>query len=179
MDPGHCSHWVFGYGSLIFKADFPFAEACPASITGWQRRFWQGSHDHRGTPDAPGRVVTLIPIPDAVCHGLAYRVPDEVFDLLEHREKNGYRRLQVAISLQHGPVVEGTTYYAGADNEAFLGAAPDHRIASHILASQGPSGSNLDYLERLARALRRMGCPDSHVENIFRIAQEQAGSNLE
>lgn len=68
------SIWLFGYGSLIYKVDFPFLEQRPASIDGWVRRFWQGSHDHRGTPEAPGRVVTLIQKSGAVCKGMAYRV---------------------------------------------------------------------------------------------------------
>jgi cation transport regulator ChaC len=79
------THWVFGYGSLIYKVDFPYLQREVASITGWKRRFWQGSHDHRGTPEAPGRVVTLIPARGVVCKGVAYLVEHSVFEHLDHR----------------------------------------------------------------------------------------------
>ena len=81
--------WLFGYGSLIWKADFPFVERREASIQGWSRRFWQGSDDHRGTRASPGRVVTLIEDEGASCKGMAYKVLPDVFAHLDHREKNG------------------------------------------------------------------------------------------
>ena len=94
---GHHSVWLFGYGSLIYKADFPYLQRRPASIANWARRFWQGSHDHRGTPEAPGRVVTIIEQAGTICHGMAYLVTPEVFAHLDHREKNGYLRLAISI----------------------------------------------------------------------------------
>ena len=158
-------HWVFGYGSLIYKVDFPYLDRAVASIRGWERRFWQGSHDHRGTPNAPGRVLTLVPSsPDQVCLGMAYRVEHEVFAHLDHREKNGYERRRITIRLRDsGDHVNGLVYFAGHDNPAWLGPAGIADIAHHIDRSQGPSGSNRDYLLDLARALRELGAVDPHV----------------
>ena len=157
-------YWIFGYGSLIYKVDFSYLQREVASITGWTRRFWQGSHDHRGTPDAPGRVVTLIPARGVVCKGVAYRVEHSVFEHLDYREKNGYRRHSTDILLTNsGKSVQGTLYVAESGNPAFLGPAPVEELASHIAASHGPSGSNRDYLLQLAAALRELGDHDPHV----------------
>ena len=66
--------WVFGYGSLVWRPDFPFQDRL-AFIHGWRRRFWQSSTDHRGTPSAPGRVATLVRGDDAErLWGTAYQL---------------------------------------------------------------------------------------------------------
>lgn len=164
----HDAVWLFGYGSLIFKAGFEYLERRPAHITGWARRFWQGSHDHRGTPEAPGRVVTLIREPGAICQGMAYLVSPEVFGQLDVREKNGYLRLAETLVFADGGEDTGLVYIATPDNPAYLGEALEAGIAAHIAASSGPSGPNREYLLKLARALRRLGYDDAHVFAIER-----------
>jgi cation transport protein ChaC len=168
--------WLFGYGSLIYLVDFPYLESRSASIRGWSRRFWQGSHDHRGTEDNPGRVVTLIEEPGALCGGLAYLIEASVFEQLDVREKNGYLRVAAEMSFDDGTQATGLTYIATPDNEAYLGAASEYDIARHICGAAGPSGPNDEYLLELAAALRKLGLHDQHVfdieSHILQMAQE-------
>lgn len=164
--------WLFGYGSLIYKVDFPYLEQRVAHIEGWARRFWQGSHDHRGTPEAPGRVVTLVESPGEICPGVAYRVSPRTFEYLDHREKNGYLRLFVPMWFSEEESVEGLVYIASADNAAYLGPAPLDEMAAQIARSHGPSGSNADYLLKLAGALSELGAQDAHVSGLAREVEE-------
>ena len=165
--------WLFGYGSLIWKPELPIVEAQPARVDGYVRRFWQGSEDHRGTPEAPGRVVTLVPNPQGHCHGVAYLVSnvdiEQTFAELDHREKNGYTRLSLSLKLgsetvsEHQKTVPGITYIANENNEAYRGPAPIKQIAEDIFHSIGPSGTNIEYLLELAEALRARTINDPHI----------------
>ncbi len=154
--------WVFGYGSLIWKQDFPFLDSRVGHIIGWQRRFWQGSHDHRGTPDHPGRVVTLVAAPGKRCDGRAFLVEPNVFEHLDHREKNGYQRIAVEIVFETGPI-GGVLYRAPEGNPAFLGPASLDDMVEQINRCEGPSGSNREYALQLARSLRGLGVEDRQV----------------
>ena len=168
--------WVFGYGSLIWRPGFPFLESRIARVRGWKRRFWQGSHDHRGVPHAPGRVATLIPDADASCEGVAYFI-DEVqaqktWADLDHREKNGYRREAVRLEFRDGAAADGVLYVAPVGNYAYLGPAPLPEMARHIAGAAGPSGTNIDYLRRLASELRRLEIDDPHVFVLERCVED-------
>ena len=163
--------WIFGYGSLIWKPNFPFLKQTPAILTGWERRFFQASPDHRGTPSDPGRVVTLLPNPHEQCHGMAYLLDpcekDNILEYLDIREQEGYELLTETIQLYSGEFTQALIYIASTNNPHFLGPAPITEIAQHIQRCHGPSGSNLDYFMKLRHALSQFAPADSHIESIY------------
>ena len=173
------SFWLFGYGSLIWKADFAYLERQPAWIFDWIRRFWQGSHDHRGTPQAPGRVVTLVAEPGARCDGMAYRITPAVLAQLDSREKNGYLRELVPIYFAGQDLAVGLIYVATPENAAFLGEAPLAQMAEQIVHAVGPSGSNSEYLLNLDQALQQQGVADEHVATLAAYVQKKSAEKVQ
>eukprot|EP01062_Namystynia_karyoxenos_P041234 TRINITY_DN30038_c0_g1_i1.p2 TRINITY_DN30038_c0_g1~~TRINITY_DN30038_c0_g1_i1.p2 ORF type:complete len:240 (+),score=26.18 TRINITY_DN30038_c0_g1_i1:70-720(+) len=168
---GDGSLWIFGYGSLLWKVTFPAAERAVGRVLGYSRRFYQGSADHRGTPEAPGRVVTMVSEPGAECWGAAYRIaPSDVAHTLaglDVREQGGYSTSACAFHPKGGEQPINVLLYVGTDSNAnWLGPGPEEDIARQIAHSVGPSGPNDEYLFRLCDALREIG-PDAHDDHCF------------
>lgn len=167
--------WIFAYGSLTWRPSFSWAERRPAYVRGWARRFWQGSPDHRGVPEAPGRVVTLVEVDGEICGGCAYRIApeesDHILAELDHRERAGFLRqlLPVFADASHEtPFAEAVTYVADVANPWFLGELSESEIAALVRTRRGPSGPNDEYVLRLADTLAELGIGDEHVEAIAR-----------
>jgi len=180
---------VFGYGSLIFKPPPHVIAQVPGFLKGYVRRFAQESHDHRGTPENPGRVVTLVhkedwdkfsgsdAFPDDdIVWGIAYTIDPvyeaEVRDYLDYREKDGYTLETLDI---HGINDEGVEcviirnafcYIGRNDNPSFIGSEPLGKLAHRIWQSIGPSGPNKDYLFKLAESVRKLS-PHSHDSHLL------------
>ncbi|XP_055637537.1 putative glutathione-specific gamma-glutamylcyclotransferase 2 [Toxorhynchites rutilus septentrionalis] len=175
--------WIFGYGSLVWKADFPFEEKRTGYIKGFLRRFFQNSVDHRGTEEQPGRVVTLIRSqnPESKVWGMGYRIArHDSADVLRHlddREKNGYDRHCVRF-YPHSPSGTQTNdakdiilYVASQENPSFAGQRGNlEEIAKQISTASGASGSNSEYVYKLADAMRQF-YPGEQDEHLFQLEQ--------
>ncbi|KAK3043660.1 hypothetical protein RJ639_000076 [Escallonia herrerae] len=157
--------WVFGYGSLIWKAGFHYDDRLVGFIKGYRRVFYQGSTDHRGTVDYPGRTVTLEPAEGEICGmpiacgkeansmqwGVAYKISqkeDEEIALtyLEVREKQYDKKAYLDFFTE---LTDSTPAISG--------------VMVQIIQAEGPSGPNRDYLFQLEKALLQLGCEDKHV----------------
>lgn len=104
---------------------------------------------------------------------MAYRLSEAsanaTFAALDHREKNGYERLELTATTPDKRQLATVTYVATPDNFAYLGPASIDDISVQIANSVGPSGANTEYLFALADALRELGVDDAHV---FALEQE-------
>ena len=169
----------------------------PGFIKGYVRRFWQGNEDHRGTPERPGRVVTLLPRSEwelkfahldphfettsDICWGMVYKVADDKAEQvrahLDHREKNGFTTISVdvyhhtykaGIRQDEILVSDALLYVARTDNVCFIGPTGTIQdLARHIATTKGPSGLNRDYLFGLAQALRIISPSDDPDTHIY------------
>ncbi len=104
--------WVFGYGSLMWRPGFPFAERRHAHLYGYHRSLCVFSHVHRGTPERPGLVLGLDR--GGRCHGVAFRVlaaeADATIRYLREREQVTavYLERSLPITLSEGGQVQGS-----------------------------------------------------------------------
>ena len=169
--------WIFAYGSLMWRPDFPYAERRAARLDGWRRRFCILSRHYRGGAVHPGLLLGLDR--GGSCAGIAYRVASfdaaSVLAYLRVREQISgvYREARLRIKLLAAP---------GAPNEptfrmavVFL-AEPAHpsfsaplsvSLQARIIASaKGRTGSNLEYLAQTIEALQMLGIRERELERI-------------
>lgn len=173
---------IFGYGSLIWRPGFPFRGRRVAYIEGFARRLDQGSPDHRGTPERLGRVATLIPSPGARCGGVVYDLHeterDAILEALDVREQGGYDRLIVSAQLAEPEAeteaVTAITWIASPQNPYHLGPSALDAMVAQIEGASGPSGPNIEYVLRLAEALREHSIDDPHVAEVEQALRARA-----
>jgi glutathione-specific gamma-glutamylcyclotransferase len=159
---------IFAYGSLLFRPGFVFLERQRARAPGYARSFSQASPDHRGTPERPGRVLTLATSVDASTTGAVYFVQAPALELLselDHRERAGYQRINLEVwtdAEQH----QAVTWIAPPGNPYDAGQLPLEELTAHIRSCHGPSGANSDYVFQLEQALEALQAPDPLISEL-------------
>ena len=170
--------WVFAYGSLMWRPDFPWIERRMARIDGYARRFALSSIHYRGVPEAPGLVLGLDWSPGAACTGRAYRVAGKdalaVRDYLAARElvSRAYFEVRLrAVLLCDGPgqgaAVPALAYIVDRTHAQYVSGLSVAEQAAIIRDAEGPAGRNDAYLESTLAHLAEIGIPDPGLQAIW------------
>jgi cation transport protein ChaC len=161
--------WLFAYGSLMWNPEFEFAEARPALLRGYHRRFCLYSRDYRGTPERPGLVLGLDR--GGACHGIAYRLPPErvgqTLDRIWAREMTGrvYEMRRVAARTADGAVAAHACVVRRASSD-YAGRLSVDDTARLLASAVGGRGTGRDYLANTVRHLEALGIRDRLLHRI-------------
>ena len=165
------AHWVFGYGSLMWRPGFPFAEREAATLHGRRRAFCIYSVHHRGTHARKGLVLGLAP--GGSVRGIAYRVADadwlEVYAYLREREQptETYVEARAQVRLADARRVEALVFLSDRAHPQWAGALSLEAQAQLIAGARGLSGRNVDYLADLVAHLADEGVHDRAMERLL------------
>jgi cation transport protein ChaC len=164
--------WVFGYGSLMWRPGFPFAETAPALLKGAHRALCVYSVVHRGTHAEPGLVLGLDR--GGACRGVAFRVSegaeDETVSYLREREQvtdvyvEAYRPISLLDGSSRG--MKALCYLVDRNHEQYAGALPIEEQVRIINAGKGQAGGNVEYVLKTLRHLRDAGVNDPLLSGI-------------
>ena len=173
-------HWVFGYGSLMWRPGFEFVERRRARLNGRHRAFCIYSVHHRGTYERPGLVLGLAPGGSVV--GIAYRVAyeawPETYAYLIEREQptETYVERQIELTLDDGRRVRALAFLSDQTHPQWAGLLTAEMQARLIAGATGLSGPNLDYLRDLVMHLREEGCCDARMSALLSRVEALAGA---
>lgn len=169
--------WVFGYGSLMWRPGFDYAEEVPARLIGEHRALCIYSTEHRGTQEKPGLVLGLDR--GGACQGTAFRVGEvhrtDTLAYLRKREQvtGVYREVMRSVWLEDDARrrVRALTYVADRSHPQYAGSLSIEEQFRHVANSHGKSGTNRDYVISTVKALEARGCRDPHLHHLAALLQ--------
>ncbi|TFY96677.1 gamma-glutamylcyclotransferase [Ramlibacter humi] len=169
---GHEDLWVFGYGSLIWRPDFEYAERRPARVNGWHRALKMWSRVNRGTPECPGLVFGLLS--GGCCQGVVFRIPKaegaQVMTVLWAREMlmGVYDPRWLVCNTPHGPV-KALAFTLSRKSPSHTGVLTEEQYKRIFSDACGKYGTTLDYAARTLEELKRHNIRDRHLERLLRL----------
>ena len=174
--------WLFAYGSLMWRPDFPYLDAVPARLSGYHRHLCLYSYIYRVTPEAPGLVLGLDR--GGSCWGIAFRIEasrvEAVLNQVDQREIQyavyQRRRLPVRLGMGlGGRRLFAYAYVVNRDSPQYVGRLSQERVIALVRQGQGERGRCLDYLRNTVAHLDELGLPDPNLKALLEAVE--AGSD--
>jgi cation transport protein ChaC len=158
--------WLFAYGSLIWKPEFPVSETRRARAEGWRRAFTMRIERYRGSPEQPGYMMCLSP--GGHCDGVALRLEEADIgtrmSALLYREVGCHEALEatrwIDVDTAEGPL-RALTFYAHPHLlDIYNEHAPLDDVAHALARACGKWGSGAQYLLNTVSHLEALGIRD-------------------
>lgn len=161
--------WLFAYGSLLWNPCVELDRRASARLYGYHRDFRLKLTYGRGTPDAPGLMLGLVP--GGSCRGVAVRVPvaslrDELALVWRRELLTGVyvpRWLRVHTPGGDRPVVAFTV---DRSHPCYCGRLSDAETVRLMATGHGLLGSAMDYLESTVDHLDAEGIHDRRLHHL-------------
>lgn len=173
--------WVFAYGSLIWKPDFPFAERRVGTAHGYHRQFCFWVKRFRGTPEVPGLMLGLEL--GGACRGVAYRVNEteeaETLKRIWAREMLAgiYVPRWLDVHTDQGKI-RAIAFTINRDHERYTGRLPDDSVADALARACGHVGSCAEYLMETVTHLEELGIRDTRLWRLQRMVAERIAARF-
>lgn len=173
--------WLFGYGSLLWNPCVAVAERRVSRLHGYHRDFRLQLAYGRGSPEAPGLMLGLVP--GGSCRGVALRVPGEG-EALQRELHMVWRREMltgvyvprwVSLSSAQGRVA-AIAFVVNPQHECYCGRLDDNTVIERMATGYGMLGSAAEYLDSTVAHLEQQGIRDRRLRRLHRQVQLRASN---
>ena len=174
---GHQDLWIFGYGSLIWKPEFDYAERRHAKVHGWHRALKMWSRINRGSPECPGLVLGMLS--GGSCRGMVFRIHKSqarpiMANLWQREMITGvYDPRWLTCHTPQGPV-NALAFTLSRKSPNHTGELPDDEYRRIFAQACGRYGTTSDYVQATFDELRRHGIHDRALARLLALAKKEA-----
>jgi cation transport protein ChaC len=170
--------WLFGYGSLLWKPGFEYAERRMATVRGWHRSFCIRVARFRGTRDLNGLMMALDR--GGQCQGMIFRIPADQAEAVLH---SLFRRELVVnppgtpprwlmAQTEDGPI-RALGFVMDRCSPFYAGKLPLEQVADVLARAAGHWGTCAEYLHNTVAHLEGLEIRDRNLWRLQALVAER------
>ena len=170
--------WLFGYGSLLWKPGFEYAERRIANVQGWHRSFCIRVARFRGTRDLNGLMMALDR--GGQCQGMIFRIPADQAEAVLHslfrRElvvnPPGTPPRWLTAETEDGPI-RALGFVMDRRSQFYSGKLPLEEVADVLAKAAGHWGTCAEYLHNTVAHLEELGIRDRNLWHLQELVAQR------